>query len=401
MSQGKRRAWWKKHAEEIPAPAVWAGGDPRACAPGDPSLRRTVLVAILAPAIVFLLLAALSSDTRRRTEPIGAWLAGGRTLVDPGDGVRLAIGPQAVPLFHPFRERGARFSVLAFDLYLQHPVEPSAKVFYRNTAAGEKDYRTFDFSSRVERAGWNPIAVTSDEAPGLHQADEVGFLLASPAVPNRIAVRGARLEAFPFPARAANMLGALFQHRPLVASSINAVPSQRVAGRGFAFLLWTGGAGALALLLLRRLLLHEPASLLAHAAITAVCLYALADARNGVDHFLNAREAAAMRLASPTMDEYLARREEVFPWFADAVRALRERGGSDHRALLRVRGPLAVVQAVRRAWYYAQPAREAAGLADADVVLSWGEGPDPLAGAAEWIRAARLPSGLIVYERRR
>jgi hypothetical protein len=197
------------------------------------------------------------------------------------------------------------------------------------------------------------------------------------------------------------MAGALLRRQPLVASSINAVPSQRIGGRGFGFLLWAGGALALGALLLRRTLLRERFSLLLHAALTVVVLYALADLRNTADLFLNAREAAAARLRSATLEEYLAGQERVFPWFADAVRTLRTRVPPGGSAWLQVNGPPVVWEAVNRAWYYGRPARRAAGLEEADVAILWGWGADPLAGRPGWVLAERTPGRLVVYERSR
>jgi hypothetical protein len=68
---------------------------------------------------------------------------------------------------------------------------------------------------------------------------------------------------------------------------------------------------------------------------------------------------------------------------------------------LQVNGPPVLSEAVNRAWYYGQPARRAASLAESDVALFWGAGPDPLHGAPGWILADRTPGGLVVYERSR
>ncbi len=371
----------------------------RAGAPGGASMGWTVAIAIAAPLLVFLALAWTTSDPAGRRENIPAWVSGARVLKDAGSGVRFEIGPRPIALLYGVRNANARYTSLTFDLFLRDPVEPQARVLTRRTG-GEKDYRAADFTLAIERAGWNPIAITADEAPGLPGADELGLFLESPS-PNVVAVRGARLEGFPFPARARQMAEALLRRQPLVASSINAVPSQRVAGRGFGFLLWAGGAIALGALLLRRLVLRERFSILLHAAITVVVLYALADLRNGTDLFMNAREAAASRLEAGTVDEYLARRERVFPWFADAVRTLRTRVHPGASAWLQVEGPPFLTAAANRAWYYGQPARRAPSLAEADVAMFWGAGPDPLAGRTGWILADRTPGGLVVYERNR
>jgi len=323
---------------------------------------------------------------------------GGRRIADSGEGVRLEIGPRPVSLLHPIRARGARPSRISFDLFLRDPVEPAARIVYRNAAAGEKDYRAWDFSGALDRAGWNPVSVTADDAPGFSDADEVGLLLACP-VPNVIALRGARIDRYRFPARARQMTAALLRRQPLIASSINAVPSQRVMGLGFGFLLWAGGVIALGILLARRFLLRESLPIVAHATITLVVLYALADLRNSADLFLNAREAATMRLRSGTLVEYLARREQVFPWFADAVHALRTRVPADASVWFQVNGPPVLWEAVNRAWYYGQPARRASSLDRADVALIWGWGDDPLEGRPGWVLAERTPGGLVVYER--
>lgn len=361
----------------------------------------TVAGAILAAAVVFLFLAAATSDGSGRVERFERWTSGPNQLIDDGRGITFPVGPRPSLLLHTIADGGPAYALLTFEAYLRDPLSPEAGLIYG--AGGDlADFRAYDFSGQVARTGWNPIEISADEALGLGDAETVGLSLASLSGPNVMGVRGAALRTVSLGGRLRQMGAALVRHEPLAARSMNFSPSPKIAGRGFNFILWCALALSCLLLLARRLLLGGRLPLLSHLGASVLALVVLADLRNSVDYFQNARTAVERRANAPDTIAYLADLEAPFPWFAESVDYLRKWGerSPGKRYYLHVSGSYFAPQALDRAEYYLLPVRRAANLVEADVVLIHALPEAPFEASRGWRRREPLPGGVAVYERR-
>jgi hypothetical protein len=378
------------------------GDDKPLSIPGTGRRREvcgTILTALIAPVLVFAALVALTSDRAPREFAIDAWRLGGRRLVDSGAGLTFPVGLRPTFLSPAAPPPAAPFARLDLEVYLRRPLELQAGLLYRLPAGKREDLRAYDFSLDIRKTGWNPVTISADDAAGLEKAEAIRLSLISLQGPNVAGIRNARLRSYSYGARAGQMLAALFRHEPLVPASVNFQVSQRVAGRGFSFLLWGALPLAAAGLLLRRFLLRERFRLLPHAALTLLVLFVLADLRNSTDAFLNARTAAARQARAPSIDAYLRQIERATPWLPDTARFLRETLPSGQRYYLHFgRHPLTQV-AARRAAYYAWPARRTFDVQEARLILSYGRSVEPFEQFRRWRRVGTLPGGVVVNER--
>lgn len=361
----------------------------------------TVLVALLASALVFLWLAWATSDGSGRVERFERWTSGPNRLTDPGTGITFPVGPVPSRLLHQVADPAPVYALFTSEIYVRNPLPPEAGLLY-GPRPDRGALRVYDFSSRLGRTGWNRVAVSADDALGLADARTVGLSLASLSGPNVMGVRGAALRTVSFPRRLRQMGAALLRHEPLAAHSINFIPSQKVAGRGFTFILWCALLLAVLVLLARRFVLRQRFPLALHIAATVLALFVLGDLRNSVDDLANAREALSRRARAQAVDPGVAELEAYFPWFHDTlnyVRAWRRRA-PEKRYYLRIAGSPFANRALGRAEYLLLPARRAADLEEADLVLVYGYPSRPFDASPAWKRVDALPSGVLVYARR-
>ncbi|MDP3936771.1 MAG: hypothetical protein Q8R92_01390 [Deltaproteobacteria bacterium] len=359
-----------------------------------------MLAALLAPAAVFLYLAAVTSDGSGRVERLTRWESGGALPADAGGGVTFPVGAYPVLLLHDKPDPGPVYSLLTFEVYLRNPLPAEAGFLYGRGRALDR-FQVHDFSTQIGRTGWNPIAVTADDAAGMGNAPVVGLSFVSVAGPNVMGIRGAELRTVPFSRRLGQMVSALLRPELLSQRSMNFIPSQKIAGRGFLHLIWVALPLALIVLLFRRFVLRRPLRMAAHAAVTVLVLFVLADLRNSADLAANAEASASRRARLPDTMATLAEIEAGFPWFTDALRYLGAWGEThpDGSYYLHVAGSYFAPQAADRAAYYLLPLRRAATLNEADVALVYGHSFEPFEASVGWGYPDALPSGAAVYKR--
>ena len=377
------------------APASSAGS-PRS------SLAKTITIATCAPALVLGYLCFTTSGWTSGEERIDAWSANVQ-LERHDTGWGATVQPSASTLLHHrISAPSSSLSELTFDLFVEKPMMPRVSVGF--VPSGQPDLLLWMPLPRaqIQRTGWNPIAVPFDIHHGLFGAELIALSLSSPQGENLIAVRDARLVSYGFVDRLSTMLSTLFQHLPLGQGGNNFIESPQINGRGAPVIFWLALVLALALLALRRLVLHERLDVAAHAAVTLVAVVALAHLGNAPNSFRNLRDAAALRLESVDLISHVGAHEQRahgYAWFEPALRDLQMSSTDTTRIYIGSRYVPGISEALVRLVYYALPAQRATDLQQANLALCYGPPGSQLVRSTEWQKVQTLASGIDIYRR--
>ena len=364
----------------------------------------TLAAALLLPGVVFVYVAATTSDWTPSQRQIRTWQIGEKVLRDTGEGITFSLGKAPIRLFYMIQpSEPAIYSSFSCELYLQKPIRPKVVLYYRNITRTNEHvpFRSIDLSSQIRSPRWNNIYASVDEALDLQKANEFVLSFTSPRGPNAVRVRNASLESFSLPERCSQMLASLFEWQPLTHKNNNAMLSPKLAGHGFTYVLWAALPLSLIILLIRRSVFRETFSLVVHGVVTVLVFFVMIDLRNNVDRFLHVQRAIARYTQSQDLHAYLDDLYWGNPLFSETLRYLKEELPSDSPYYITF--GQRVEPLVRQTCYYARPARRVRKIEEADVVLLLGASAVDFMfdRFQEWNRKTTLPNGVMVFERQK
>ena len=363
------------------------------------SLAVTIVTATLAPLVVFLYFAVVTSDGSPRQLKVASPKVTGYWSPIPGRQGAFHIGPRPTRfsmVLPPDAPRGR----LTFDLYLRQPIMPQIQVSCWKDLTTSEPSGFVEVTRQLRGLGRNQIVVDFDDGPGYFEAEGITIEIVSPNGANIAGLTKIQLESFSFSQRWSQLWSRLFAHQKINVRSINFIESNHFAGWGVPILFWAGFVVAMVVLLLRRFLLRERVALLTHSAFIVVVLVVLADLRNSGDYYRDARQSVSAWAESETFFDQLGTQENGLPWFTPTVKFLRENVSLEQQYYIEPDGPKSGLMrsALIRFAYYARPVRRTDKLDEADFALLLNGFSRPPVPSNEWKRIETLPGGVIVFE---
>ena len=367
------------------------------------SFAKTILISVCSTVLILGYLWVTTAASVPSAEKIDRWKDSARLEPYQG-GWGATVQPEATLLHHPVRATASRFSELTFDLFIEKPMRPQVLVGF--VPPGQPDLLLWVPlpSSQIRRTGWNRIVVPFDMHEGFFGTELISLSLSSPQGPNLIAVRGARLVVHSYSDRLEGVLSALFQQHPLSQGSNNFIESPVIAGRSVPLVFWLALLLALALLAVRRFVLHETLDIIPNAVTTLVVLIVLAGLLRIPNAYRDLADAAAIRLESTDLASHVGNHEQRshgFAWFGPALRDLQGSTADSTRIFVNSKYVAGLSEAMARLVYYAHPARRAGTLQQANLALCYGPPSGQLARSKDWEQTRTLPGGIDVYRHRR
>ncbi len=370
---------------------------------GSRAVVATIAAALLFPVVIFLVLAARTSNTETSTVPIKTWRIRGQTIETNGDKVVIQTRNDLDFLKYQIAESDPTFTRFTLDFLAERPLNGQLYLCYRrDDSVDTNQLQLYGLTHFVPRPSeWYKLMIVFDDIPGLQGSSIIGVAVRSSTPGNTVHIRNAQLHAMSFIDRVREMTGALLRHRPLRQSSNNFITPQLILGTGFLFIFWLALAGSAAVLLIRRFVVREKFSLKNHMAITVLVLYICIDLRNTNDHVRHARAAWDQRQASANITEQLRQHETLFPWFADTLHYLKNELPPDGRYHVVSKNPggKRVDKAFFRIAYYALPARGARRRENASHTLVYNASPGFVKDTATWRLEKTIANEVLVYRR--